>query len=230
MEFIDVAEDTGMIVPIGRLVLAESCRQMVAWQRRFGAQAPIFVCVNVSSRQFVDGDLVADVEGILRETGLSASSLKLEITESAFIGDLGTAQRTLNRLRAIGIEWSIDDFGVGYSSLSQLHQLKVNTVKIDRSFVSRVGLDADAAQMVRVIVALAHNLEMDVVAEGVETAAQSDHLRSLGCEYTQGYHFSRPVDAEGADRLIAAQPGRDGGPADAGQALLSHAGVSGVRS
>jgi diguanylate cyclase (GGDEF)-like protein/PAS domain S-box-containing protein len=206
IDFIKVAEDTGMIVPIGRQVLIESCRQMVAWQRQFGASAPVVMCVNVASRQFVDGDLASEVEAILRETGLQASSLKLEITESVFIGDVQAAQVTLNRLKSIGVEWSIDDFGTGYSSLSHLHQLQVNTVKIDRSFVSRIGVDEGGSEMVRAIVGLAHNLSMDVVAEGVESEAQFAHLRTLGCEYTQGFHFSRPVDAGAADRLITAQP------------------------
>ena len=206
MEFIKVAEDTGMIVQIGRLILIESCRQMVAWQRRFGASAPRVICVNVSSRQFVDGDLAGDVEAILKETGLPASNLKLEITESAFIGDVRAAQITLNRLQSIGVEWSIDDFGTGYSSLSHLHQLQVNTVKIDRSFVSRIGVDEGGSEMVRAIVGLAHNLSMDVVAEGVESAEQFAHLRALGCEFTQGFHFSRAVDAGAADQLIASQP------------------------
>ena len=208
VEFIKAAEDTGMIVQIGRQTLVESCRQMVAWQRQFGAAAPGVMCVNVSSRQFVDVDLASEVEAILRETGLPPSNLKLEITESAFIGDVRAAQVILKRLQSIGVEWSIDDFGTGYSSLSHLHQLKVDTVKIDRSFVSRIGIDESGSEMVRAIVALAHNLSMDVVAEGVETEAQYVHLRALGCEYTQGFHFSRPVDALAADRLIASQPWR----------------------
>jgi len=208
LEFIQVAEDTGMIVQIGRLTLAESCRQMVIWQRRFGAGAPAVICVNVSCRQFVDADLASEVEAILRETGLHASNLKLEITESAFIGDVQAAQVTLSRLQSIGVEWSIDDFGTGYSSLNHLHQLHVDTVKIDRSFVGRIGVDAGGSEMVRAIVALAHSLSMDVVAEGVETEEQFVHLGAVGCEFTQGFHFSKPVDALAADRLIASQPWR----------------------
>jgi diguanylate cyclase (GGDEF)-like protein/PAS domain S-box-containing protein len=206
VEFIGVAEDTGMIVPIGRLVLAESCRQMVAWQRRFGVRAPRLVCVNVSARQFAEADFASTVETILRETGLRPANLKLEITESVFIGDVRAAQVTLSRLQDIGVQWSLDDFGTGYSSLSHLHQLQVNTVKIDRSFVSRIGVEHGGSEMVRAIVTLAHHLRMDVVAEGVETGAQCEHVRALGCEYIQGFHFSKPVDAAAADRLIAAQP------------------------
>jgi len=206
MEFIHLAEDSGLIVPIGRLVLRESCRQMAAWRRAFGAQAPDVMCVNVSSQQFVSSDLAGEVEAVLRDTGLHPSHLKLEITESACIGDVRAAQATLTRLQAIGVEWSMDDFGTGYSSLSHLHQLNVNTVKVDRSFVSRIGADEAGAEMVRVIIALAHNLSMDVVAEGVEREEHLAHLRALGCEFAQGFHFSKPVDSDAAGRLIAHQP------------------------
>ncbi len=205
-EFIQVAEDTGMIVPIGRLTLVESCRQMVEWQRRFGAAAPGAICVNLSSRQFAAPNLAQEIEAILRQTGLSAASLKLEITETAFIGDVQAAQITVNRLRDIGVEWSLDDFGTGYSSLSHLHQLRVNTLKIDRSFVNRIGDGDGGAEMVRAIVTLAHNLAMDVVAEGVETAEQAGRLRALGCEYAQGFFFAKPMNAADVDRLIAEQP------------------------
>jgi EAL domain-containing protein (putative c-di-GMP-specific phosphodiesterase class I) len=205
-EFIPIAEDTGMIRDIGRLTLIESCRQMVTWQRRFGAAAPGVMCVNVSSLQFADARFVSEVEAILQETGLAASSLKLEITESAFINDVFAAQVTLNRAQSIGIEWSLDDFGTGYSSLSHLHRLQVDTLKVDRSFVSRIHADRPGSELVRAIVALAHNLGMDVVAEGVETAEQAAHLQALGCEYAQGFYFSKPVDTMEAGRLIASQP------------------------
>jgi diguanylate cyclase (GGDEF)-like protein/PAS domain S-box-containing protein len=209
-EFIPVAEDTGMILQIGRLVLTESCRQMAAWQRRFGAAAPASVCVNVSSKQFADAGLAAQIEAILEQTGLSPSSLKLEITESAFLGDLTGAQVTLRRLQSMGVEWSLDDFGTGYSSLSHLQRLHVDTVKIDRSFVSRIGLELNGSEMVGAIVALSHNLGMDVVAEGVETLEQASQLQTLGCEYAQGFYFARAVDAATADGLIASQPWRAG--------------------
>lgn len=208
-EFIHIAEDTGMISQIGRQVLIESCRQMVDWQRRFGPDAPTVICVNVSARQLAHVDLATDIEAVLRDTGLEASSLKLEITESAYIGDVGAAEATLKRLQSIGIEWSIDDFGTGYSSLSYLHRLHADTVKVDRSFVSRIGAGGHGSEMVSTIVALARNLGMDVVAEGVETAEQLTQLEALGCEYVQGFYFSRPVDVAAADGLIASQPWRD---------------------
>jgi diguanylate cyclase (GGDEF)-like protein/PAS domain S-box-containing protein len=208
-EFIPVAEDTGMIRHLGRLILAESCRRMVDWYGRFGAKAPGVMCVNVSSRQLAHLDLAGDIEAVLRETGLEPSRLKLEITESAFITDVYAAEATLRRMHNIGVEWSLDDFGTGYSSLSYLHRLQADTVKVDRSFVSRMGVEDRGSEMVRAIVVLAHNLGMDVVAEGVETADQLSQLRALGCEYAQGFYFSKPVDVAAADDLIDAEPWRD---------------------
>ena len=203
-EFIRVAEDTGMILPIGRLVLVEACREMARWRRRFGASAPDVMCVNVSARQFADGDLAATVEEVLDDTGLHPTALKLEITESACIGDMGAVQGTVDCLRAIGVKWSIDDFGTGYSSLSQLHQLQVDTVKIDRRFISQMGR-GHGSEMMRAIVGLAHNLGMDVVAEGIETADQLANVAALGCEHAQGFYFSKPIDAAASAYLIASQ-------------------------
>jgi diguanylate cyclase (GGDEF)-like protein/PAS domain S-box-containing protein len=205
-EFIPIAEDTGMILDIGRIVLTESCRQMAAWQRRFGAAAPDVMCVNISSRQLADGNLVGEIAAILEQTGLSPARLKLEITETAFISDVPGARNTVSRAQSMGIEWSLDDFGTGYSSLSYLQQLRVDTVKVDRSFVNLLGTEGGGSEMVRAIVALAHNLGMDVVAEGVETAAQSEQLRNLGCECAQGFFFSKPVESAAADWLIQSQP------------------------
>jgi EAL domain-containing protein (putative c-di-GMP-specific phosphodiesterase class I) len=205
--FIPIAEDTEMIVLIGRQVLAQSCRQMAAWQKRFGETAPGVMCVNISSKQFSDGDLPAEIENVLNESGLHPSRLKLEITESAFLGDIQRAQNILRRLQMLGVAWSLDDFGTGYSSLNYLHRLQVDTVKVDRSFVSRIGLD-DGSEMVRAITQLAHNMGMDVVAEGVETPAQLEWLRAIGCEYAQGFYFARPVDQLTATHLIASSPWR----------------------
>jgi diguanylate cyclase (GGDEF)-like protein/PAS domain S-box-containing protein len=217
-DFIPIAEDTEMIVLIGRQVLVQSCKQMVAWQQRFGAAAPRVVCVNVSSKQFGDDDLTNEIQTVLEETGLHPSNLKLEITESAFLGDFNRAQITLRRLQTLGVGWSLDDFGTGYSSLSYLHRLHVDTVKVDRSFVSRIGLD-DGSEMVRVIAEIAHNMGMDVVAEGVESADQLDWLRDIGCEYAQGFHFSRPVDEKAATNLIASPPWRGSQPTLPGTAV-----------
>jgi diguanylate cyclase (GGDEF)-like protein/PAS domain S-box-containing protein len=208
VEFIPVAEDTGLIRQLGRIILVESCRRMVDWQERLGPKAPVIMCVNVSSRQLAQLDLADEIEAVMRETRLESSWLKLEITESAFITDVWAAEATLRRMQGLGVEWSLDDFGTGYSSLSYLHRLQADTVKIDRSFVSRMGGDPHGAEMVRAIVALAHNLGMDVVAEGVETTDQLAQLLAIGCEYAQGFYFSKPVSAVAAEALIHAQPWR----------------------
>jgi EAL domain-containing protein (putative c-di-GMP-specific phosphodiesterase class I) len=201
-----VAEDTGMIVDIGRLTLTESCRQMASWLAHFGAAAPQVMCANVSSKQLANTGLMREIAATLQATGLTAANLKLEITESAFIHDMPAAQITLESARSLGIGWSLDDFGTGFSSLSFLHQLHVDTVKVDRSFVSEIGRGTNGSEMVRAIVGLAHTLGMDVVAEGVETAEQAETLRALGCEYAQGYYFSKAVDTLTAARMIASQP------------------------
>jgi len=206
VDFIPLAEDTGLIGDITRLTLTESCQQMVQWQRQFGAQAPGVVCVNVSSKLFSDTRLLGDLKAILETTGLDPSCLKLEITESAFINDMAAARVTMDHAQAMGIELSLDDFGTGYSSLSHLHGLQIDTVKIDRSFVSRIGVERHGSEMVRAIVALAHTLGMDVVAEGVETADQARRLIELSCEHAQGFHYSKAVDAAAASLLIGSQP------------------------
>jgi diguanylate cyclase (GGDEF)-like protein len=207
-EFITVAEETGLIIPIGRWILDESCRQMELWQQQFGDAAPALMCVNVSSRQFADVHLADHIAAALARTNLNPACLKLEITESAFLKDLPAAQITLRRVHAMGVRWSLDDFGTGYSSLSYLHMLPVETVKVDRAFVSGIACAESGTEMVRAIVTLSHNLGMDVVAEGVETGEQLAQLRRLGCEYAQGFYFSRPGDAEIASLLIATQPWR----------------------
>jgi len=208
-EFIPMAEDTGMIRQIGKIVLTEACEQMAKWQRQFGRLAPDVMCVNVSAGQFGQHDLAAEVQAILTETGLDPSKLKLEITESTFVSQLGSAETALGRLRSLGVEWSIDDFGTGYSSLSYLHRLEANTVKIDRSFIARMGAGAKGSEMVRAIIALALNLGMNVVAEGVETIEQAVELQTLGCENAQGFYFSRPVDLAAARSMIGSQPWRE---------------------
>ena len=206
-DFISVAEDTGMIIDIGRLTLGESCKQMATWLADFGAAAPQVMCANVSSKQLAYAGLMSEIAATLRTTGLLAENLKLEITESAFINDVPAAQSTLNHARSMGIGWSLDDFGTGFSSLSFLHRLQINTVKVDRSFVSEIGTRRQAARKWS-----ARSSDwptrsgMDVVAEGVETAEQAAALKALGCEYAQGFYFSKAVDRGTAARLIESQP------------------------
>ena len=157
--------------------------------------------MNLSPKQFAQPDLVGQVKGILEETGLDASFLKLEITESVLMDDFEAAAKLLFELRALGVRLSIDDFGTGYSSLTYLHRFPIDTLKIDRSFVMR--MDKDNVEIVRTILSLAENLGMDVVAEGIETQVQLALLRDLGCQNGQGYFFSKPMNVADADRVIA---------------------------
>ncbi len=204
-EFIPVAEETGLIVEIGRRVLRESCRQLSEW-RALGLVGPAhYVSVNLSGKQFAQTGLAASVAEALADAALDPRCLRLEITESVVMSNAETACATLNGLRAQGLGISIDDFGTGYSSLSYLHRFPVDTLKVDRSFVGRMGEGDEDGEIVRTIITLARNLGMAVVAEGVETARQGDLLRGLGCEYAQGYFFSRPLDADAAARWLAAQ-------------------------
>jgi len=202
MDFIPIAEETGMIVQIGEQVLREACRQMRSWYVSFPTQPKNFMCVNLSVKQFSQPDLTARVAEILNETGLAASSLKLEITESAVMENVETATEMLEQLRKLGVQLAMDDFGTGYSSLSNLHRFPINTLKIDRSFITRMADNNENAEIVRTISGLAQNLGMDVVAEGVETPEQLELLKSLGCQFGQGYFFSKPLDSQAAEAFI----------------------------
>ncbi len=203
-EFITVAEDTGLIIPIGRWILAEACRQMCVWQTQFPLLDTLFVSVNISCRQFAQPDLVEQIEQILVETGMEASSLKLEITESVLMRH-GEARLLLARLRALAVQFSIDDFGTGYSSLSYLHLLPINTLKIDRSFVNGINLPGTSVPIIQAILALAHSLGMSTIAEGIETNDQLERLRALGCDYGQGWWFSKALDRHAATALLATE-------------------------
>jgi EAL domain-containing protein (putative c-di-GMP-specific phosphodiesterase class I) len=201
-EFLPVAEETGLIVPLGRWVMREACRQMAEWQRNHPQQPPLTVSVNASSRELADPDLVPNVARILRETGLDPKSLRIEVTESSIVEDHDRTASTLRRLRDLDVSLAIDDFGTGYSSLSRLHEYPFSTVKIDRSFVKDLGTEPESLHLVETIVRLAHGLGLSVVAEGIETREQLDKLAALGCGYGQGYYFSRPMDSDSAQRAI----------------------------
>jgi diguanylate cyclase (GGDEF)-like protein/PAS domain S-box-containing protein len=201
-DFIPIAEETGMIVNIGQWVLAEACRQLCAWQKRFPSSAPFSMSVNLSARQFAQPDLIGQVRQVLQETGLDAKYLKLEITESAVMDNSEQAIETLKQLRALGVELSIDDFGTGYSSLSYLHRFPISMLKIDRSFVNQMTEQNENTELVRTIVMLAGNLGMDVVAEGIETETQLSQLQALDCKRGQGYYFARPMDAATAQNFL----------------------------
>jgi diguanylate cyclase (GGDEF)-like protein/PAS domain S-box-containing protein len=200
-EFIHLAEETGLVVPLGRAVLEEACRQAVAWQTSSGED--LTVSVNLSVKQFSQPDLVENVDGALRVSGLPARLLKLEVTESMVMENTDGAIAMLRRLKALGVHIVIDDFGTGYSSLSYLLRLPADTLKIDRSFVSGTGDAGRNVNIVRTVVGLAYSLGLDVVAEGVETEQQMALLADLGCPLAQGFLFSPAVEAEEAAQLVA---------------------------
>ncbi|MDT7809938.1 MAG: hypothetical protein QOJ70_3751 [Acidobacteriota bacterium] len=203
MDFIPVAEETGMIVPLGEWVMREACGQMNRWQRMFPLEHPLFITVNLSSKQFSQTTLISTFAMILQETGVKPQSVKLEITESVVMENIDTATDMLRQLRSLGVQLAIDDFGTGYSSLSYLHRFPIDTLKIDRSFVTRMSENNENTEIVRTIIVLAQNLGMDVVAEGVETNEQLVLLQKLKCENGQGYFFSKPVNSDGAEKIIS---------------------------
>jgi diguanylate cyclase (GGDEF)-like protein/PAS domain S-box-containing protein len=212
MEFIGVAEETGLILPLGAWVLQEACAQMRTWHEEFPCHPPLSVSVNVSGKQFAQVDLVDKICQILAETCFDPHYLKLEITESTIVEDLASAKAKLLQLQALGIQVSIDDFGTGYSSLAYLNCFPINILKIDRSFIQDIDINSERLEIIRAIVSLADSLKIDVVAEGVETASQLAQLCSLqpasGQEhFAQGYLFSKPLNRDAAKILIAS--GRD---------------------
>ncbi|MDM9385780.1 EAL domain-containing protein [Chlorogloeopsis sp. ULAP01] len=205
-EFIPVAEETGLIVPIGRWVLRESCQQLRQWQLQFPDLKPLSISVNLSGKQFAQPYLVEQIDQILQETDLAPGSLKLEITESAIIASPEKAATVLRQLKALGMQLCIDDFGTGYSSLAYLHYFPIDVLKIDRSFVARIDNGGEQLAIIRAIITLACNLGMSVVAEGVETMNQLVQLRLLECDQAQGYLFAQPLNSEKASVLLAARP------------------------
>ncbi|HYV37199.1 MAG TPA: EAL domain-containing protein, partial [Gemmataceae bacterium] len=208
-EFIPVAEETGHILVLGEWILQEACRQMKTWQDCFQSDPPLIVSVNLSCKQFLQIDLATRIEQVLSTSGLDPRSLKLEITESAIMDDPESAAAVLTRLRSLGVKVGLDDFGTGYSSLNYLHRFPIDTLKIDRSFVNQMGNAEENLQVVQTIVGLAHNLAMDVIAEGIETEGQRHQLASMSCEYGQGYYFSKPVDPAKAEKLLFANANKE---------------------
>jgi diguanylate cyclase (GGDEF)-like protein len=202
LEFITVAEETGLILGFGSWVLREACRQIRVWQQVLPINPPLTVSVNLSAKQFAQADLPDQVGRIMDETGVPAGSLELELTETVSMEDVEHSQRSIQALKCLGVRLTIDDFGTGYSSLSYLRRFAVDTLKIDRSFVSQLDVDEESREIVRTITTLAHNMGMEVVAEGTETAAQAAHLRSFGCEYAQGYFFFKPADSRTVETVL----------------------------
>ncbi len=208
-EFLSIAEESGLILPIGHWVLIEACSQIKKWQQEFSQLRNLTINVNIAGKQFAQPDFVEHVQGILAETGLSPESLKLEIIESVLIDNYSAANGKFGKLNEIGVQLEIDDFGTGYSSLGYLQHFPIHTIKIDRSFIKEMGDGKKSSELVRAMVSMAHDLGMDTTAEGVETEAQLDELKKLTCQYGQGYLLSRPVDSISAERILADSTARD---------------------
>jgi len=200
--FIKVAEETGLVIALDRWVLREVCRQASAWESAFPGLPPVPVSVNLSGRQFAQPDLIEQIRAALEESRLDPSRLKIEITESAVMENNELVASTVTRLSEMGVRLHIDDFGTGYSALSYLYRFPFETLKIDRSFVARVDTAGDGLYFVRAILNLAEGLGINVIAEGVETAAQLAQLRSLGCTEGQGYYLAPPMEAKEAGEMI----------------------------
>ncbi len=202
LEFIGVAEEMGLIVLIGMWVLKTACKQAHQWHLERPLDTPLTMSINISARQFLQDDLVAQVERILRETEVEPSAIKLEITESVTMGDAERTIQIVQGLKKLGLRISIDDFGTGYSSLSYLRRFPMDTLKIDRSFVSDLKKNPENREIISTIIGLARNLGMNVVAEGAETLEEISYLKTLDCEFAQGYYYSKPVDSLGAQALL----------------------------
>jgi EAL domain-containing protein (putative c-di-GMP-specific phosphodiesterase class I) len=202
-DFIEVAEETGLIVPIGRWILKEACRQAHAWHLLYNTESPMTITINVSPRQLAQSNLVADVKAALDETRIAPSALQLEITESMAMSNPKVTTRIFSQLKDMGVSLSIDDFGTGHSSLSRLRSFPVDVLKIDRSFSRGIEENVESREIARLIVTLAHHLDLKVIAEGIETPGQQAYLEQFGCEYGQGYLYSPPVDHLEFEKLLA---------------------------
>lgn len=197
MEFIPLAEETGLIHPLGEWILRESCRQLRQWQNDYRADWPLKMSANVSGKQFLNDNFVDKLIGIIEETGIDADTLAIEITESIIMENLDVAVKAMNRLRDIGVKIHIDDFGTGYSSLSYLNKFPVTALKIDRSFITNMSLTDENREIVKTIISLAQNLKLEVIAEGIELSAHLDDVSTMDCHFAQGYLFSKPMAADG---------------------------------
>jgi EAL domain-containing protein (putative c-di-GMP-specific phosphodiesterase class I) len=202
-DFIPVAEETGEILRIGRWVIIRALAQLADWRRRYPGLGRFGMALNLSRRQLVDTELLRYIRAAASSQGLSLSDLELELTESAAMENLDVAQRTINQLHEAGIRICLDDFGVGYSSLSCLHQFPLSVLKIDRSFVENLTRRPDGGAVLQAVVTMAHSLRLSVVAEGIETPEQAEHTRSLCCDYAQGYYFAGGLTANEAEDYLA---------------------------
>ncbi len=199
-----VAEDTRLIVPIGRWVLEEACRQARIWQEQRPEKRPLAISVNLSARQFQAPDLVGDVSRVLQKTRLDPRCLILEITESVIMDDAESTIEIFNELRSLGVRLAVDDFGTGYSSFSYLRRFPVDYLKMDRSFIEKLDQNSESVALVSAMIDLSRALGLRTVAEGVETSAQLSCLTELGCDLAQGFYFAKPLPEKDAGRLLLA--------------------------
>jgi len=207
VDFIPIAEETGLIVNLGRWVMQESCAQLKKWQAMYPHETPLTINVNISGKQFIQPDFVEQIEHSLLTTGLSPTSLRLEITETVLIDNAAEAAVVFNRLCDLGVQLQIDDFGTGYSALGYLQHYPVHTIKIDRSFVQEIGSSARNTDLVHTMVTMAQDLGMEAIAEGVETEAQLEELKKFGCKFAQGYLLSVPLDGPSLERFMDQKSG-----------------------
>ena len=203
IEFIRVAEEIGLIIPMNQQLRREACQHLQSWQSEFPSSPPLTMSVNITPKEFVHPDLANEIRKCLTQTGIDPGCLQLEIIETIAMGDAEKSGHVLAQLKALGVRLSIDDFGTGYSSLSRLHRIPVDTLKIDRAFISHMDSDSESREIVRTIIMLAHNLGLKVVAEGSETEEHVNLLKQLNCEMAQGYFFSRPADDQAMLKLLA---------------------------
>ncbi|MBZ5549190.1 MAG: EAL domain-containing protein [Acidobacteriia bacterium] len=203
IEFIAVSEEIGLIVPMNRQLLREACQHLRSWQTEFPSSPPLTMSVNITPKEFAQPDLASEIRKSLEQTGVDPGCLQLEIIETIAMGDAEKSGHVLSQLKALGVRLSIDDFGTGYSSLSRLRRIPVDTLKIDRAFILHMDSDPDSREIVRIIIMLAHNLGLKVVAEGTETQQHINLLKQLNCEMAQGYFFSRPADDQDMLKRLA---------------------------
>ena len=207
MEFIGVAEEIGLIIPMNRQLLREACQHLRFWQSEFPSSPPLTMSVNITPKEFAQPDLASEIRKSLEQSGVDPGCLQLEIIETIAMGDAEKSGHVLAQLKALGVRLSIDDFGTGYSSLSRLRRIPVDTLKIDRAFISHMDSDSESREIVRIIIMLAHNLGLKVVAEGTETEEHINLLKQLNCEMAQGYFFSRPADDQAMAKLLVSSQG-----------------------
>ena len=202
-----MAEETGLIIPMNRQLRREACEHLRLWQAEFPCSPPLTMSVNITPKEFAQPDLAPEIGKCLEQTGVDPACLQLEIVETIAMGDAEKSGQVLAQLKALGVRLSIDDFGTGYSSLSRLRRIPVDTLKIDRTFISNMDTDPENREIVRAIIVLAHNLGLKVVAEGTETIKHIELLKQFNCEMAQGYFFSRPVDDQAMLKLLGANSG-----------------------